>query len=164
MTLHDDIATALNDHVSIETHSALAYLSMASWAEVQGLSGFAAHFRREADGELNHMRQFITYLNDRDYQASFNDMPAPRSQWDSVADAVADAYAMEVTLTEQINGLVAKARERTDYFTEAFLNGFIPQQISDQAEAESLLKRVRMTSDGQGLLIIDQQIATAGQP
>ncbi|TVR42884.1 MAG: ferritin [Planctomycetota bacterium] len=160
--IQDAIAKALNDHVSVETSSAIAYLSMASWAEIQGLSGFAAHFKTEATGELNHMQQFITYLNNRDYQATFNAMPAPRSEWDSVEEVVAHAYEMEIELTTQINNLVAKAREHNDYFTEAFLNGFIPQQITDQAEAEELLKRVRMAKDGQGLLIIDQHLGAKG--
>ncbi|TVR13899.1 MAG: ferritin [Planctomycetota bacterium] len=160
MLLDNTIAKALNDHVSVELAGSVSYLSMAAWADIEGLSGFASHFRKEAAGEYDHMNQFVAYLSDRDYQATFNAIPAPRSQWASVEEAMVHAYEMELDLTKRINDLVAQARAASDYFTEAFLAGFIPQQITDTAESEELLKRVRMAKDGQGILIIDQQIAT----
>lgn len=160
MLLNAEIANALNDHVSVELAGSVSYLSMASWADVEGLTGFADHFRKEAAGEYDHMNQFVRYLNDRDFQATFNAIPAPRCEWASVEEAMAHAYEMEIDLTNRINKLVAQARSANDYFTEAFLAGFIPQQIADTAESEGLLKRVRMTNDGQGILLIDQQIAS----
>ncbi len=158
MRLDKRITEALNAHVSVEATTAFNYITMASWADVRGLNGFAAYFRKEATGEMQHMHQFIRYLNDMDFQATIGDIPAPRHEWTDVRELVEDVYNQENALTQAINDLVSLARDVQDHFTESFLVGFIPSQIEDTASADNLRQRVAMTDSGQGILLIDQEL------
>ncbi|MCR9248043.1 MAG: ferritin [bacterium] len=157
--LHSDLATELNEHVSLEARSAFVYYSMASWAETRGLSGFAAWFVKEAEGEFAHMRQFVDHLNDRGFQATFAALPAPPSEWESVQDVFESVAATEHELCERIESLIQLSHDRKDHFTGSFLQGFVPQQIADMAEADEILDRLRLAGgDGQGIILIDQEL------
>ena len=79
LSLNEEVAAALNEQICIESSAAFLYFSMASWASVRGLTGMAKWFRTEAAGELTHMGLFVDYLNDRDYQAKFSTIEAPKA-------------------------------------------------------------------------------------
>lgn len=153
------LAEALNEHVSVEAKSAFQYHAMASWAEVRGLTGTAAWLRGEAQGEMSHMLQFVGHLNDRGYQATFQAMPVPKSEWSDLAAMFEQVVEMERNLCRQIDNLIDTAHTQRDHFTSSFLQGFVPQQISDMAEADEILDRIRIAgSDGHATILIDQEL------
>lgn len=159
------LAERLNQHVSLEAESAFLYYSMASWAEIRGLTGFASWFRREAEGELQHMLQFVDHLNDRGFQATFGALPEPRREWENARHVFEDVVGMESRLCDQIQQLIELSHSQRDHFTGSFLQGFVPQQISDSAAADEVLDRLRIVGDdGHGQILIDQELrAKAGR-
>lgn len=157
--IDSEVALALNEHVSLEAKSAFAYFAMASWAQVKGLSGFASWFRSEAEGELEHTRLFVDHLNDRGFQATFGNLPAPASEWSSIQAVFEQVTELEHALCDRIQALFELSHERRDHFTGSFLQGFVPQQIADMAEADEILDRLRIVGkDGQGVILIDQEL------
>ncbi|MBK8978478.1 MAG: ferritin [Planctomycetes bacterium] len=162
--LDPQLAEALNDHVSVEARSSFLYFSMASWAEVRGLTGFSTWLRAEASGELAHMNQFVDHLNDRGFQATFQALPQPRAEWSDVTVMFEDVVAMEHELAGRIDALIQTSHDKRDHFTGSFLQQFVPQQIADMAEADEILDRLRIVGrDGQGVILIDQELrARAG--
>ena len=164
MPLDPKLASALNEHVSLEARSGFAYYSMASWAEVRGLTGMAAWFRKEAEGEMAHMRQFVVHLNDRGHQATFSAFPEPVSTCESANDVFEDVVKLETELCEQIDRLIELSHDQRDHFTGSFLQSFVPQQIADMAEADEIRDRLKIVgTDGQGVILIDQELrAKAG--
>lgn len=165
MALDPALAQDLNAHVSTEGRSAFNYYAMASWAEVRGLTGFANWFRGEAAGEMRHMLQFVDHLNDRGFQATFADLPAPRSEWANAIELFEDVVRLEHELCEKIDALIQRCHEKRDHFTGSFLQQFVPQQIADTAQADEILDRLKIVGDdGQGVILIDQELRTkAGQ-
>ncbi len=162
--LDPDLAQRLDEHVSFEAHSALTYFSMASWAEVRGFTGFSAWFRSEATGEIAHMTQFIDHLNNRGFQATIRTLEAPRSEWSSITELFEAVVELEHRLGGQIADLIELSHKCSDHFAGSFLQGFVPQQITDTAEADEILDRLRIVGDdGRGLILIDQELrAKAG--
>lgn len=162
--MDSEIAKALNEHVTLEARSAFAYFAMASWAEVRGLTGFAQWFRGEAQGEFEHMRLFVSHLNDRGFQATFGALAEQRSDWDNVQLVFDNVVALEHELGERIEALIELSHNRRDHFTGSFLQSFVAQQIADMAEADEILDRLRIVgNDGQGVILIDQELrAKAG--
>lgn len=157
--LDSEIAQRLNEHVTLEARSAFSYFAMASWAEVRGLTGFAQWFRGEAQGEFEHMRLFVSHLNDRGFQATFGAIPEQRSDWDNIQLAFESVVALEHELGGQIEALIELSHSRHDHFTGSFLQSFVAQQIADMAEADEILDRLRIVgTDGQGLILIDQEL------
>ena len=161
--IDEKLAEALNEHVSVEAESAFMYHSMASWAEVRGLTGFAAWFRAEAQGELDHMLQFVAHLNDRGYQTTFRELPSPDSQWEDPTSVFETVVGIERRLCERIESLIELSHSQRDHFTGSFLQQFVPQQIADTAEADNVLDRLRIVgSDGHGVILIDQELKSKG--
>jgi len=159
LQINEKLAEALNEHVSIEAESAFMYHSMASWAEVRGLTGFAAWFRSEAKIELDHMLQFVSHMNDRGYQTTFRDLPAPPAEWSDATTVFETVVKIERRLCERIEGLIELSHGQRDHFTGSFLQGFVPQQIADTAEADAIHDRLRIVgNDGHGVILIDQEL------
>jgi ferritin len=157
--LDTELADRINEHVSFEGRSAFTYFAMASWAEVRGLSGFAEWFRREATGEIQHMQQFVSHLSDRGYQATFGTLPAPDSSWETIQDVFEMVVGLEHELCGQIESLIELSHSRRDHFTGSFLQGFVPQQIADTAEADEIRDRLALVGkEGRGIILIDQEL------
>jgi len=161
-TLHDDIAEAINQHVTIEAESAFMYYAMASWANVRGLTGFAKWFNSEGDDEIGHMHQFVQYLGDHGYQATFGTIAPAVQEWADPIKAIEDAVAAEHRLCEQIDRLIELTHKHRDHLTESFLHRFVPVQIGDRSKADGILDRLRITKgEGHGLLLIDQELSVS---
>lgn len=157
--LDPQLAERINEHVTFEGRSAFTYFAMASWAEVRGLTGFAQWFRGEAAGEIAHMEQFVTHLNDRGYQATFGEIPAPANEWESIEKVFESVVELEHGLSQRIEDLIELSHDRRDHFTGSFLQGFVPQQIADSAEADEILDRLRLVgNEGRSIILIDQEL------
>lgn len=158
-SLNTEVAAALNEQVRIEASAAFLYFSMASWASVRGLSGMANWFRGEAQGELTHMSLFVKYLNDRDFQATFATIEAPRTTWENPVEAFAQVRTQEHELLQRIDDLIGVADKYHDHLTHGFLSQFVPEQIADTAEADDVHDRLMLVGgDGHGLILIDQEL------
>lgn len=157
--LDPELADRLNIHVTFEAQSAFSYFAMASWCEVRGLSGFAQWFRAEATGEIAHMEQFVSHLNDRGFQATFGEIPSAPTTWKTIQDVFEGVVKLEYGLCAQIEELIELSHGRRDHFTGSFLQGFVPQQIADTAEADEILDRLRLVGEeGRGVILIDQEL------
>jgi len=160
MTLHPDIASALNNHATVEATSAFMYYSMASWFDNQGLKGFSNWCRAEAQGEMSHMTRFFEYTNMRGSQVLFGDINAPRNAWSSPLEVFEDVHRQEVELTAKINALVRLTQEHNDHATHSFLNTFIMEQVEDESEASDILAQIKMVGDNpHGLLMISNSLS-----
>ena len=61
--LSKNIENALNKQIRIEAESSQTYLSMACWAETQGLEGISNFMYAQSDEERQHMMKLIKYVN-----------------------------------------------------------------------------------------------------
>lgn len=160
MSLHPEMAEALNNHATVEAASAFMYYSMASWFDCHGLKGFGNWCRAEAQGEMGHMTRFFEYTSMRGSQVLFGQIDAPRHQWDSPLEVFKDVHRQEVLLTEKINDLVRLTNEHNDHATQSFLNTFIMEQVEDEAEASDILAQIEMVGDNpHGLLMISNSLS-----
>jgi ferritin len=158
-SLDTEVAEALNEQIKIEASAAFLYFSLASWANVRGLTGMAAWFRGEAHGELTHMNLFVDYLNDRDCQAKFGTIEAPTCEWESPIAAFEMVRTQEHQLLQRMNVLIDIADKHKDHLTHSFITQFVPQQIADTAEADDVHDRLMLVGgDGHGLILIDQEL------
>lgn len=158
--LNEEMATALNDHVTVEARAAFMYYALASWAAVRGLIGFADYFKGEAAGELDHMRQFVDYLNDRDFQATFHEIPPPRTDFGNAREAFEVVCDAEHRLCDSLDTLIELAHRNSDHLSDSFLHQFVPQQIADTSESDDILDRLKLVGDdGHGILLLDQELS-----
>ncbi|WP_254840407.1 ferritin [Natronomonas marina] len=157
--LKDPIQEALNEQINAELYSEYMYLSMAAYYEEEGLPGFAAWMRAQADEEHDHAMRIYDFVLDRDGRVLLDGIEEPPTEWESPAAAFEAAYDHEVEISGMIDDLVELARAENDNATENMLQWFVAEQVEEEATAADIVDKLRYVGDdGPGLLMIDREL------
>lgn len=157
--LSKNIETALNKQIRIEAESSQVYLSMACWAEIQGLEGVAQFMYKQSDEERLHMLKLIKYVNERGGHAIITDLKAPKSVFGTFKEMFTELYEHELFVSNSINELVHVAFESKDYATHNFLQWYVAEQIEEEAQAKTILDKINLIGDDKGgLYLFDRDI------
>lgn len=160
--LSKNIAVALNNQIRIEAESSQIYLSMACWAEVNGLEGIAQFMYAQSDEERAHMLKLIKYVNERGGHAQITDLKAPKTTYDAFQGMFEELYKHEIFVSNSINELVHITFAEKDYATHNFLQWYVAEQIEEEATAKSILDKINLIGDDKGgLYLFDRDIQQA---
>jgi len=152
---------SLNQQINREIYSAYLYLSMAAYASSVGLNGFANWFNVQVKEELTHAEKFYNYVNQQGGRVKLKTIEQPPGDFSSAVDLFQKTLAHEKKVTKMIGDLVNLAKKEKDHATETFLQWFVTEQVEEEANAiENLQKLNLVGKDGNGLLMIDSQLAT----
>lgn len=150
---------ALNQQVNAELYSAYLYLSMSAYFSQVNLNGFAHWMRLQAQEELSHALKIYDYVNDRGGRPFLDTIDAPPKSWESPSQVFENVLNHEQKVTAMINNLVDQAIQEKDHATNHFLQWFVSEQVEEEASANAVLEKVKMTGDqGGGLLVLDQEL------
>ena len=130
---------ALNEQIGYEFGASQQYVAIAVWFDAQTLPGLAAHFYRQALEERNHAMMIVQYLLDAGERIEVPAVAAPQNDFADVVAPVRLALEQEKTVTEQISGLAALAREEDNLVGAQFLDWFLKEQREEVASMSSLL-------------------------
>lgn len=157
--LSKNIETALNKQIRIEAESSQVYLSMACWAENQGLEGVAQFMYKQSDEERMHMLKLVKYVNERGGHAIVTDLKAPKTAYGTMKEMFEELYKHELFVSNSINELVHVTFEEKDYATHNFLQWYVAEQIEEEAQAKTILDKINMIGDDKGgLYLFDRDI------
>jgi ferritin len=152
-----------NRQIEREGYSSNLYLSMASWAEANGLSGVAAWLYTQSDEERIHFLKFIKYVNERGGKALIPDFKKPPADFDSVEDLFKAVLKHEEFITGSINEIVAMTLEEKDYNTQNFLLWFVAEQVEEEASVKKILDKVRLLGTN-NMYLLDRDILSLRTP
>jgi ferritin len=154
------MVNSLNIHINKEIYSAYLYLGMASYAASIGLSGVANWFNIQVKEELSHAEKFYNYVIQKGARVALDEIEKPPQKFTSAVDLYEKTLEHEQMVTKRINDLVDQARKEKDYATDAFLQWFVTEQVEEEANAGEILQKFKLIgADGNGLLVIDSQLA-----
>lgn len=157
--MNKQIEAALNDQISKEASSSQYYLSMASWAEVNGLSGTAFFMYSHADEERFHMLKLVKFVNERGGRAVIPEIAQPPSDFDSVHRMFELLLTHELTVTAAINEVVDICLKEKDYTTHNFMQWYVSEQMEEEALARSILDKLRLIGNEKGgMYLFDREI------
>jgi ferritin len=157
--LSEKIKKALNEQVKVEASSSQFYLAMASWAEVNGLSGVAKFLYAHSDEEREHMLKLITYINERGGKAIVPELAKPPEDFSSVFEIFQSLFNHEVKVTSEINSVVGLCLEEKDYTTHNFMQWYVAEQIEEEALAADLLDKLKLIGEDKGgLFLFDREL------
>jgi ferritin len=142
--LNTKVENICNRQVEREGYSSNLYLSMASWAENNGLSGVASWLYVQADEERLHMLKFIKYINERGGSAVIPALKKPVSDYKNVEDVFKEVLKHEEFVTASINEIVHVSLEEKDYNTHNFLQWFVLEQVEEETSARAILDKLRL--------------------
>ena len=148
--LSPQVSKALNKQIEIEGFSSQYYLSMASWAETQGLNGVSAFLYHHADEERMHMLKLIKFVNERGGHGVVPALKQPPVTFKSVKSVFEEILKHEMTVTADINGMVDATLKEKDYTTHNFLQWYVSEQIEEEALARQIVDKLKLIGDDKG--------------
>jgi ferritin len=158
--LSEKMEKLLNDQVNRELFSSYLYLSIEAYFESIDLPGFANWFRVQAQEEIDHALLIFEYINRVNGRVVLQPIEGPKVEFDSIMDALEDSLKHERFVTNSIYNLVDVAKEEKDYKTESFLKWFVDEQVEEEENAESNIRKYEMVKDdGKGILMLDAEFA-----
>ncbi|MCF8217945.1 MAG: ferritin [Bacteroidales bacterium] len=151
---------ALNEQINKEMWSAYLYLSMAAYFEDNNLPGFANWMRVQYQEEMTHGMKIFDYINDRGGRVLLKPIKEVPTEWADTHTVIEETLKHERVVTESINDLVNLAVQEKDHATNNMLQWFVGEQVEEEANADELLNKVKMT-DGKAhaLMMIDKELA-----
>ncbi len=159
--LNKKIQNAINRQINAEIYSAYLYLSMSAYFESISLEGFASWMRMQAQEEMVHAMKFYDYVNERGSRVTLQAIDGPPTEWDSPLAVFEHTYKHEQNVTTMINNLVDLAIEKKDHATNSFLQWFVDEQVEEEASADKVLQKLKLTGDAPGaLFMIDREIGS----
>ncbi len=157
--LSKNIEKALNEQIKIEAESSQVYLSMASWAEIQGFEGVASFMYKHSDEERMHMLKLAKFVNERGGHAIVSALDAPPVSFGSFKEMFQSLFDHEVMVSEKINDLVDITLSHKDYATHNFLQWYVSEQIEEEALARNILDKINLIGDDKGgLYLFDNDV------
>jgi len=140
MLIAEPLVDAINAEIGREIESSHQYLAIAAFMEDRALRLLAKLFYDQSDEERGHALKFVHYLSDVGGQVRIPQIPAPKSEFASVEEAIAHAVDWELAVTRHINDLMAMAITQKDYAAQDFLRWFVSEQIEEVRKMQDLLK------------------------
>ena len=148
--LSSKVSNALNKQIELEASSSQFYLSMASWAETQGLNGIAGFLYKHADEERMHMLKLIRFVNERGGHGIVPSLKQPPSKFKSVKNVFDEVLKHEILVTAEINKLVETTLKEKDYTTHNFLQWYVSEQIEEEALARQIVDKLKLIGEDKG--------------
>lgn len=157
--LNKKVEKALNEQVKIEANSSQFYLSMASWAETEGLEGTAHFLYKHSDEERFHMLKLVKFINERGGKAEIPSLDQPPKKFKNLQEIFQTLLDHEISVTENINKVVDICLQEKDYTTHNFMQWYVSEQIEEEALARTIMDRINLIgSDKGGLYLLDRDL------
>lgn len=158
--LSKKLLEGLNDQINFEFYSSYTYLAMAGYCESIDLSGFANFFRVQAKEELDHAMKLYDYVYQKNGSVVLEQVNKPQGDYDGIIDVFEKGYEHEQLVTRKIYELTDIAYEEREHSTISLLKWFIDEQVEEENNFNSLVKRVRRIGDNSvGLYLMDNELA-----
>ncbi|VYT67987.1 ferritin [Clostridium tertium] len=159
--LSKQLLKGLNDQINFEFYSSYTYLAMAGYCESIDLNGFANFFRVQAKEELDHAMKLYDYVYQKNGTVILEQVNKPNGDYDGIIDVFEKGYEHEQLVTRKIYELTDIAYEEREHSTISLLKWFIDEQVEEENNFNSLVKRVRRIQDNPaGLYLMDDELAT----
>jgi ferritin len=157
--LNSKVHELLNQQINKEFYSAYLYLEFSNYFEDAGLDGFANWYKIQAQEERDHAMLFYTYLQNENAKVTLEAIDKPEKAITCHMDVLKAGLEHEEYVTSLINDIYAAAYEVKDFRTMQFLDWFVKEQVEEEDNAGTLVKKMELFgSDPKGLYMLDQEL------
>jgi len=151
---------AINYQINRELFSEYYYLSMASYFNSTGLSGFENFFLIQVEEERFHAMKMYNFLNERGARVNLQAIEAPKTEFKSAMEVFELAYEHEKLVSKLINDLMDLAIIENDHAAKNHFNWFVEEQVEEEASMDTILNKLKLIGgEGHGLLMLDNELA-----
>jgi len=161
--LKPQVEKILNEQIEKEGYSSFLYISMASWAERNGLGGISQWLFAQAEEEKLHMMKFIGYVNERNGKAIIPAIKQAPAEWKDVFVLFDEVLKHEQYITESINKIAIVAAKENDFTTNNWLQWFLTEQVEEESSVQKIIDKLKLVGKT-GLYLFDKDIMTLRGP
>lgn len=156
--LKPKVEDILVQQIGKEIYSSNLYLSMASWADRNGLEGTANWLYAQAEEEKIHMLKFVQYINDRGGKATIGAIDAPPAEFDTVHDLFKEVLEHEEMISNCINEIVGTTIEQKDFTTNQWVQWFVDEQIEEEKSVRGIIDKLKLIGESGNLYHFDKDV------
>ncbi|MCK5162066.1 MAG: ferritin [Desulfobacula sp.] len=157
--LSQKLQDAINYQINRELFSEYYYLSMASYFNSAGLSGFENFFLVQVEEERFHAMKMYNFVNEKGGRVYLQAIEAPKTQFESALEVFKLAYEHEKLVSKLINDLMDLAIKENDHAAKNHLNWFVEEQVEEEASMDTILNKLKLIGgEGHGLLMLDNEL------
>ncbi len=150
---------ALNGQLQKEMYSAYLYLGMSAWCSEKGFNGGAKWFRLQYDEEMIHAMKVYQYMLDQGAHIELLTIKATRTEYKSLLHCFETSLTHERSMSEAFNTLCDAAIKEKDHASYTFFQWFVNEQVEEEATVSDVIAKLKLVGDGNGLFMIDNQLA-----
>ncbi|MCS4492441.1 MULTISPECIES: ferritin [unclassified Corynebacterium] len=159
MSINPQLATALNEQITMELEASMVYLQMSYITDDLSLPGMTLWLKKQHAEELEHAEKFAQHLLDRDYTPQIGDINPPKVDASSPLEIFELALAHEQKVSASIRELAILSDSIHDFESRPLLNTFVTEQVEEEASVREILDRLRLAGEGLGVLYIDDELS-----
>ncbi len=153
------LVEALSEHITMERFASEQYFANSIWSAQREFRGFSKYFYEESGSEREHSALFANYLNARGQIANLENLLAPKQNFSSILDVIANSFQLEADITTSLLQIYSIAERSNDTRTTVFLDPIIENQTKSEDEFAYLYGKVNFSIDDcSALLLIDQEL------
>ena len=125
--MNTTIENLLNDQIKYEATASMQYLSMASWADANGLNGVAEFFYNQSEEERMHMTKLVKFVNERSGNVVIPQLDKPKGEFSGIQELFETFLNSEIFVTEQINHIIFECLQHKDYNVHNFMQWYVSE-------------------------------------
>ena len=153
------VSKLLNEQITKELYSAYLYLDFSIFYEQQGLDGYANWYMIQAQEERDHAMLFLKYLQNNGEKVELGAVDKPDKVLETLMDPLKFGLEHEKYVTSLINDIYGAAYDVKDFRTMQFLDWFVKEQLEEESNADSLIKKFELFGDDpKSLYMLDQEL------
>ena len=154
-----NVRDLINDQINKELFSAYLYLDFSNYFKDEGLDGFANWYMIQAQEERDHAMLMLQFLQMKGETVTLEAIAKPDSKLESHLGVLKEGLAHEEYVTSLINNIYGAAYDVRDFSTMQFLDWFVKEQVEEEDNAGTLIKKMELFgSDPKGLYMLDQEL------
>jgi ferritin len=156
--LSEPVQKLLNSLIQIEHNSSTLYLAMSAYMSSLGYTGMAAWLRLQSEEERTHMMKLINYQIDKGGKVEIQALPTQSMNFGTPLEVFQAVLEHEKFVTNAYRQAFDYSNQ-ADQQTAVFLQWFLTEQIDEEAQAQTIIDRLKMAQNNPAALImIDQEL------
>ncbi|MCD8144779.1 MAG: ferritin [Oscillospiraceae bacterium] len=154
------VAKLLNEQINAEFYSAYLYLDFSNYYKDESLDGYANWFYVQAQEERDHAVLILQYMQRNDEKITLEAIAKPNKPCEKLSDPLEYSLEHERYVTSLIHRIYGAALAVNDFRTMQFLDWFVKEQVEEEDNADTNLKRFRrFGSDTKALYDLDNEMS-----
>jgi ferritin len=153
-----EVQELLNTLIQIEHISTTLYLAMSAYLDRKNYTGMSSWLRIQSDEERTHLLTLINYLAGKDGIVELGALPEQSTDFGTPLETFQQVLEHEQYVTNSYRQAYNYIK-KIDPQTAVIVQDFLREQIDEEAQALTIVERLKLAGDNtSALLLIDQEL------